>query len=914
MRIIFAFVCMAYLARSAFSGDNDDPLKQSDLQKEQESGRNLDGRSPKKKTEVKVNDVSEVKLTEKNEFEEIVVTMSQEYLDSQNMQNSLGKMLWQIQVDMQKDNTESRLDFSKESNSTLLSVVIVQDNEVKEFRLPGTKVKDLGRTLTMCPGKEIDKDSKLLIFLVSTADFAINVRVQATLVKEGGAWEETRKDGFPIMKIKGELEFSNPIIHTVHLDRLDLNAIDHYVNLRIESADDSPCFCSILSVQKAECPYYDTIGDAQQHGRWQTMDQTTSMVIDTSEFVTNGDWKEGKLLIVLIAAEDKICKFENVEKRNKTCESRRQRSGEALRKNVTITLEPTAKTHTRWTATMVVLGVYLIFAIGSSISSVYLFKLDALQGDEKTSFWSLCGLCEKNCYLTCLYWCSPEKVATIEDKTKRKTLEKRTERVNGPEKSKARYKKNQLFMGGLLIISIFYATTVLQTAFHAQRTQYESGNNDICYYNARCQIPLRYSSWFLDFNHFYSNIGYIILGITFNVIVYRKNKKYQEQAKEVINKNKNKTNMQSNNKPENNEIDIEAQPKSEPKNKVNFKEEAQSANHEETNVTKEDLKQRGLQSSCFSKLKRNRVSLRQTEELIYPYGVPFLTGVYYSMGAAMVMEGVMSACYHICPTTISFQYDTTFMYVIAILIYVKLYQNRHPDSSASSVKAYLVLGYAVAAEALSIYLGSSPAFWIIFCTFYFVAVILVAVNIYSLDSGRRADVKDRGEKPKSWLDKIFCLRVIRLFFEELREDKNDGCCSTTRPLLGFISLLCIGNIGFCLYLAMVGLSTKYITASTYILYLFMGNMFIYLAYYIAMKYRQKEWLEWRPKLYLGKFGSFDKRWLGVSSYLIVFAAIGIACSIPAMHYFTDIEKDSNVSAAESRDLNGPCQLFDFYDK
>ena len=77
--------------------------------------------------------------------------------------------------------------------------------------------------------------------------------------------------------------------------------------------------------------------------------------------------------------------------------------------------------------------------------------------------------------------------------------------------------------------------------------------------------------------------------------------------------------------------------------------------------------------------------------------------------------------------------------------------------------------------------------------------------------------------------------------------------------MGFISLLCIGNIGFCFYLAMVGLSTKYITASTYILYLFMGNMFIYLGYYIAMKYRQKEWLEWRPKLYLGKFGSFDKR-------------------------------------------------------
>ena len=119
---------MAYLARSAFSGDNDDPLKQSDLQKEQESGRNLDGRNPPKQTEVKVNDVSKVKLAEKNEFEEVVISMSQEYLDSQNKQNSLGRTLWQIQIDMQKesiDNRQTMPDFSKESNSTLLSVALV---------------------------------------------------------------------------------------------------------------------------------------------------------------------------------------------------------------------------------------------------------------------------------------------------------------------------------------------------------------------------------------------------------------------------------------------------------------------------------------------------------------------------------------------------------------------------------------------------------------------------------------------------------------------------------------------------------------------------------------------------------------------------------------------------------------------
>merc|ERR1712013_899692 len=110
---------------------------------------------------------------------------------------------------MQKENTDRfKPDFSKESNSTLLSVVIVQDNEVKEFRLAGAKVKEPGRMLTrrnitMCPGKEIDKDSKLLIFLVSTADFPIKVRLQATLVEEGVPGR-VGKDGFKFMKIKGE--------------------------------------------------------------------------------------------------------------------------------------------------------------------------------------------------------------------------------------------------------------------------------------------------------------------------------------------------------------------------------------------------------------------------------------------------------------------------------------------------------------------------------------------------------------------------------------------------------------------------------------------------------------------------------------------------------------------------------------
>ena len=47
--------------------------------------------------------------------------------------------------------------------------------------------------------------------------------------------------------------------------------------------------------------------------------------------------------------------------------------------------------------------------------------------------------------------------------------------------------------------------------------------------------------------------------------------------------------------------------------------------------------------------------------------------------------------------------------------------------------------------------------------------------------------------------------------------------------------------------------------------------------------------------------------------MIFFAVVGLACTGPAMYFFLAKEKDSNLSAAESRELNQPCLLFNFYD-
>ena len=488
------------------------------------------------------------------------------------------------------------------------------------------------------------------------------------------------------------------------------------------------------------------------------MDESTSMVIDVEEFA------EGKkeLLIVLLGVEDEYCNFVNKDERKERCEGRKATTNGRLRKNVTITLEPIATTEEDWKATSIVAVGYLVIAFVCVMVSGVFFEYN-LQDREDTSIRNPTiedeerGRSKENC--------SMESEIQF-----RESLESRIQPQTPSDKSRTLYKKNQLYMVILFIISIFYAVNVLQTAFHAKVVQYQTGNNDICYYNSRCQNPLLYTRYFLDFNHFFSNLGYVVFGLTYIGIVYMKSRKYNEAAD-----NQN--------------------------------------------------------------------------ELLSNHGIPYLTGVYYSMGGALVMEGLMSAAYHICPTTISFQYDTTFMYLIAILIYVKLYQNRHPDSSASSVNTYIVLGFAIVLEAISIHFSDRSEFWVIFCIIYVLGIIYAIANIYQLDSQRELEKMGR-------FDQITFFKVYHhLFNESLSTIRGERKGKKTRPLLIFLVVMCVINILLCIYFG-VKSSRSDVTASNFLLLLFMINMGIYFFYYLFMKFKNNERPTKKTWAYLGEIFHF----------------------------------------------------------
>jgi len=58
------------------------------------------------------------------------------------------------------------------------------------------------------------------------------------------------------------------------------------------------------------------------------------------------------------------------------------------------------------------------------------------------------------------------------------------------------------------------------------------------------------------------------------------------------------------------------------------------------------------------------------------------------LSLTLVISGVMSGCYHVCPNHTNFQFDTAFMYTISILILLKIYQVSAAQKHLSSSLRY----------------------------------------------------------------------------------------------------------------------------------------------------------------------------------------------------------------------------------
>ncbi|CAG5122904.1 unnamed protein product [Candidula unifasciata] len=308
------------------------------------------------------------------------------------------------------------------------------------------------------------------------------------------------------------------------------------------------------------------------------------------------------------------------------------------------------------------------------------------------------------------------------------------------KKPKKLIKIYKLYHWNLLTIAIFYGLPVIQLVITYQRVLNASGNQDLCYYNFNCAHPLR--PFLSSFNNVFSNIGYVMLGILFILIVYRRDVLH----KQVV---------------------------------------------------------------------------QRHGELEKQYGIPQHFGLFYAMGLALIMEGIMSACYHVCPNYTNFQFDTSFMYIIACLCMLKIYQSRHPDINAKAHVSYFTMALIIFFAVLGVVYGAS-FLWIIYALIHMLMTLIVTAQVYYM--GRWS------------VDRYIFKRVFLVLISDCKR------CSRPAYPNRFILLLvgnCI-NWAFALY----GAISQPSDFASYLLAIFIGNLLLYCIFYIIMKRLSHERLSW----------------------------------------------------------------------
>ncbi|KTG34998.1 hypothetical protein cypCar_00044591, partial [Cyprinus carpio] len=265
-------------------------------------------------------------------------------------------------------------------------------------------------------------------------------------------------------------------------------------------------------------------------------------------------------------------------------------------------------------------------------------------------------------------------------------------------------------------------------------------------------------------------------------------------------------------------------------------------------------------------------ALERNESTAVECGIPKHFGLYYAMGTALMMEGLLSACYHVCPNYTNFQFDTSFMYMIAGLCMLKLYQKRHPDINASAYSAYACLAAVIFFSVLGVVFGKgNTAFWIVFSVIHILATLLLSTQLYYMGRWR--------------LNSGILRRMLNVIY-------TDCIRQCSGPMyIDRMVLLVMGNI-VNWSLSAYGLIKRPNDFASYLLAIAICNLLLYFAFYIIMKLRSGERIQC------------------LALVCILFTAVVWGF---ALFFFFQGLSTWQKTPAESREHNRECILLSFFD-
>ena len=238
--------------------------------------------------------------------------------------------------------------------------------------------------------------------------------------------------------------------------------------------------------------------------------------------------------------------------------------------------------------------------------------------------------------------------------------------------------------------------------------------------------------------------------------------------------------------------------------------------------------------------------------------------IYYSLGLSLLLEGVFSAIYHVCPNASNFQFDTTFMFIGSGLLLICLLQKRRQYKVIGIFKGFAFMSLCNVLNVVELTENDNIViFWNVVSIIFSIIIFTSMVALYH---------------GKNNLLKGF-LSILNIFKLDFGIKKK----------LLFFSLLLV----FILNELVLFFSAYYhFHFSTFLLALIFLNIFIVLNNYLYYKYKNGK--------RIGKRNLF-------------FMFLTILFMITSIYFFELPYANKFLTPDESMALNRPCILFGYFD-
>ena len=269
-------------------------------------------------------------------------------------------------------------------------------------------------------------------------------------------------------------------------------------------------------------------------------------------------------------------------------------------------------------------------------------------------------------------------------------------------------------------------------------------------------------------------------------------------------------------------------------------------------------------------------------------------GLYYTLASALIMQGIMSSCYHVCPNNINFQFDTFFMFTIAILVMVTIYNRMNPWQTISVFTVYGILAAILFMAILGILwdaqyqlsgeTSDSPFVYRAITSTIKMGICPFLSYLCYTDSRIKLDFIGL----KRFIQAIFG----RIFgFLNLQHGEIKAFFTPDKPQR--MLLLILWNIMNLALVLTTTISYRSLTFLESMLFRLTVNTLFFIALYIGLKWANKE---------------------HITKTTLACMIMSMLTWAPALWLFSQKRNSFESSPANSRENNMPCIIGEFYDE